>query len=70
MAKKNFLCQSRESTLRYQIHVQHQIRVQADHFEISNKNTASNKNTGNQILEFSAITDLLKDRNVKIFGQN
>ena len=59
-----------KGTLRYQIRVQHQIRVQADHFEISNKNTASNKNTGNQILKFSAVTHPLKDRKFQFFGQN
>ena len=60
----------KKRTLEYQICVQHQIRVQADHFKISNKNTASNKNTGNQILKFSAVTHLLKDRKFQFFGQN
>ena len=48
-------------TLHYQIRVQHQIRVQADHFEIFNKNTASNNNTGNQIMKFSVIMHSLFD---------
>ena len=60
--KSNF-----EFTLHYQIRVQHQIRVQADHFEILNKNTASNNTTGNQILKFPAITHLLRDRKCQFF---
>ena len=48
--------------IKYQIRVQHQIRVQADHFEIFNRNTVSNKNTGNQILKFSVIKHLLFDQ--------
>ena len=45
------------ATLEYQIrvHVQHQIRVQVVHFEILNKNTVSNNNTGIQIMKFSEI---------------
>ena len=48
-------------TLEYQIRVQHQIRIQADHFEIWNKNTVSNNNTGNQIMKFSEIMHSLFD---------
>ena len=41
----------KKRTLEYQICVQHQIRVQADHFENLNKNTVPNNNTGIQIMQ-------------------
>ena len=48
-------------TLEYQINVQHQIRVQADHFENLNKNTVPNNNTGIQIMTFFEIMQSLFD---------
>ena len=51
----------KKRTLEYQICVQHQIRVQADHFENFNKNTVSNNNTGNLIMKFSVIMYSLFD---------
>ena len=54
-------------TLEYQIRVQHQLRIQADHFEILNNNTVSNNNTGNQIMKFSVIMHSLFDWKLMFF---
>ena len=51
----------KKRTLEYQICVQHQIRVQADHFENLNKNTVPNNNTGIQIMTFFEIMQSLLD---------
>ena len=51
----------KKRTLEYQICVQHQIRVQADHFQIFNKHTVSNNDTGKQIMKFPLIMHSLFD---------